>query len=50
MFGMENLGDDKIGLGWGNWEMIKINVEIVVLVENSHGTGYLERDLTGLRI
>ena len=38
VFGVEKLRDGKI------------NAEIVVLVENSYGTGYLERDLTGLRI
>lgn len=28
----------------------KISVEIVGLIENSYGSRYLERDMTGLRI
>lgn len=32
----------------GRWK--KISVEIVGLIENSYGSRYLERDLTGLRI
>lgn len=28
----------------------KIIVDILVLLENSYGTGHLERDMTGLRI
>lgn len=47
---MEKLVDDEINLRWGKWKMEKISVEIVGLIENSYGSRYLERDLTGLRI